>query len=314
MADFPCSLQEFQRMFPDEASCAEHLARTRWPEGFVCPRCRGRKAWRIPSRTPLTFACKTCRKETSVTSGTVMHRSHLPLSTWFWAIFLMATHSNGISALQLKNELGIGSYGTAWLLVQKLRRTMVDPGRTPLAGLVEVDEASLPFRAGTDPVAGGAGRSHQGKMLFAVAAEVVSGPNDRLALGRIRIAPIADYSAKSLHAFVADHVAAGARLRSDGWSGYPGAPGVEHDPHTVGAMAAHVLLPAVHRVISNLKRWALGVYHGLRPKHLAAYFEEFVFRFNRRKNRHAAFATLLSLGTQLAPVTYKMLKASGASG
>jgi hypothetical protein len=145
---------------------------------------------------------------------------------------------------------------------------MADPDRAPLAGLVEVDEASLPFHTKTDPPAGGAGRGHQGKMLLALAAEVVSGPNHRLALGRIRLAPIAGYSAKSLHAFVAANVAAGARLRSDGWSGYPGAPGVDRHPHTVGVMAAHVLLPAVHRVISNLKRWALGVYHGLRPKHL----------------------------------------------
>jgi hypothetical protein len=151
-------------------------------------------------------------------------------------------------------------------------------------------------------------------MLLALAAEVVSGPNDRLALGRIRLAPIAGYSAKSLHAFVAANVAAGARLKSDGWSGYPGTPGVDHHPHTVGVMAAHVLLPAVHRVISNLKRWALGVYHGLRPKHLAAYVDEFVFRFNRRKNRNAAFATPLRLGATHAPVTYKMLKASGSAG
>jgi hypothetical protein len=100
-------------MFPDEASCAEHLAKTRWPEGFVCPRRKGREAWRIPSRTPLTFACKACRKETSVTSGTMMHRSRLPLSTWLRAAFPMATHSNGISAPRLQSELGIGSYGTA---------------------------------------------------------------------------------------------------------------------------------------------------------------------------------------------------------
>jgi hypothetical protein len=190
---------------------------------------------------------------------------------------------------------------------------MADPDRAPLGGLVEVDEASLPFHTKTDPPAGGAGRGHQGKMLLALAAEVVSRPNDRLALGRIRLAPIADCSAKSLHAFVAANIAAGARLRSDGWSGYPGAPGVDHHPYTVGAMAAHVLLPAVHRVISNLKRWALGVYHGLRPKHLAAYVDEFVFRFNRRKNRNAAFATPLRLGATHAPVTYKMLKASGSA-
>jgi Transposase zinc-ribbon domain len=144
-------------MFPDEAACAEHLAGTRWPEGFVCRECGGRAAWRIPSRTPLTFACKTCRKETSVTAGTVMHRSHLPLTIWFWAAFTMATHSNGMSALQLQKQLGIGSYKSAWLLAMKLRQAMVDPGRAPLAGLVEADEASIALRSKTDRLRAGKG-------------------------------------------------------------------------------------------------------------------------------------------------------------
>jgi hypothetical protein len=313
MAAGPRSIAEFQAMFPDEAACAEHLARTRWPEGFVCRGCGCRAAWRIPSRTPLTFACKTCRKETSVTAGTVMHRSHLPLTIWFWAAFMMATHSNGMSALQLQKQLGIGSYKSAWLLAMKLRQAMVDPGRALLAGLVEADEASIALRSKTDPPAGGQGRSHRGKMLLVVAAEVVSEAKTKIALGRIRLAPIADYSQKSLRAFLARTVAKGARLRTDGWSGYPGAPGLEHAPHTVGKMPAHVILPAVHRVISNLKAWALGVYHGLRRRHLGAYLEEFVFRFNRRKNRHAGFATLLGLGARHAPLTYKMLTASGST-
>lgn len=92
-------------------------------------------AW--PSRTPLTFGCKGCGKETSVTAGTVMHRTHLPLSVWFWAAYLVATHSNGMSAKQLQSELAIASYGTAWLLAMKLRAAMIAPERTPLCGLVE---------------------------------------------------------------------------------------------------------------------------------------------------------------------------------
>ena len=150
----------------------------------------------------------------------------------------------------------------------KLRHAMVDPGRALLAGLVEADEASIALRSKTDPPAGGQGRSHRGKMLLVVAAEVVSEAKTKIALGRIRLAPIADYSQKSLRAFLARNVAKGARLRTDGWSGYPGAPGLEHAPHTLGKMPAHVVLPAVHRVISNRKAWALGVYHGLRRRHL----------------------------------------------
>lgn len=155
MPGFPRSLCEFQKRFPDDTACAEYLAATRWPDGFCCPHCVGGQSWRLPSRRGLTFLCAHCQKETSVTAGTIMHRSHLPLTVWFWASWLMATHSNGMSALQLKNELGLGSYKTAWLLGMKLRRAMVAPERSPLSGLVEADETSIAFRTKDDPPGGG---------------------------------------------------------------------------------------------------------------------------------------------------------------
>src|SRR5205085_11289560 len=107
--------------------------------------------------------------------------------------------------------------------------------------------------------------------------------------------------------FLAANVASGATAKTDGWSAYPGAAGITHDPHVVGTMAAHIVLPWVHRIFSNLKVWALGVYHGLRRKHLQSYLDEFVFRFNRRRTRHAAFRTLLGIAAGNAPLSYKML-------
>lgn len=210
MADFPRSLREFQRQFPDDAACAEYLVSARWPDGFRCPACGKAKAWRLACRGRLTFACAACAKEISVTAGTIMHRSHLPLSIWFWAAYLLATHSNGMSALQLQSELGIGSYKTAWLLAMKLRRAMVAPGRSPLAGLVEVDETGIPFHTKDDPPAGGQGRSHVGKLLVAGAVEIKSGKKARLTLGRVRLATITDYRADTLHAFMRDNIAPGS--------------------------------------------------------------------------------------------------------
>lgn len=308
MADFPRSLLEFQHRFPDEGACAAYLTAARWPQGFVCPACGGARSWALETKA-WTHECAGCGKQTSVTAGTAMHGSKLPLTVWFWAAYLMATHSNGISALQVQAQLGIGSYKTAWLLCAKLRRAMVAPGREPLAGLVEVDESELPCRSRNDPPAGGGGRSHQGKILLAGAVEVQGeGP------GRIRLSAITDFSAKSLHAFLKGTVAPGAVVKTDGWSGYPGAPGVTHDPHVVGPMAAHVILPWVHRVFSNLKAWALGVYHGLRRQHIQAYLDEFVFRFNRRRTRHAAFRSLIGIGLAITPATYKMLISPEARG
>ena len=301
MIDVPRSLIEFQDGFPDERACAAYLADARWPDGFRCPSCGHDKGWQLSSKA-FTRECAACGKQTSVTAGTVMHGSKLPLTVWFWAAYLMATHSNGIAALQLQKQLGLGSYKSAWLLCAKLRRAMVAPHRTPLAGLVEIDETVIPHRTKTDPPAGGQGRSADGKMLIAGAVEVHDGGP-----GRVRLAPIADFAAASLHAFIKANVEAGATAKTDGWSSYTGAPGVTHDPHVVGPMAAHVVLPWAHRVFANLKTWTLGVYHGLREKHLQSYLDEFVFRFNRRRARHAAFRSLLGVAVAHKHVTYNML-------
>jgi ISXO2 transposase-like protein/transposase-like zinc ribbon protein len=299
MAELPRSLPEFEARFPDDAACARWLLEKRWPDGFRCPACGHDKAWEL-GRERLTLQCAACERQVSVTAGTVLHGSHLPLRTWFLAAWLMTTHANGISARQLWRQLGLGSYKSAWLLVRKLRRAMVDPDREPLAGLVEVDETSIPFRAKGEPVR--PGRSHDGKLLLAGAVEIKGkGP------GRVRLAVIDDYAAASLGGFVGANVADGSTVVSDGWPGYKRLKDVKHDPKVVGDAPAHLVLPWVHRVFANAKRWALGVYHGLRPDHLQAYLDEFVFRFNRRRTPHAAFERLLGLSLALEPATYQML-------
>jgi hypothetical protein len=136
------SLQQFMASFPDDDACADWLEQRCWPDGFVCPCCHARKGWKLETK-PWTFECAGCGKQTSVTAGTILHGTHLPLRTWFIAAHLVATHSNGVSALQLRGKLGIGSYKAAWLLLHKLRKSMVDSDRDPLAGMVEVDETSI---------------------------------------------------------------------------------------------------------------------------------------------------------------------------
>ena len=180
----------------------------------ICSRRAGRAALSAPSRgkteawelqtKPWTYECAGCGKQTSVTAGTIIHHSKLPLTTWFWAAYLIATHSNGISALQLQRQLALGSYKSAWLLSAKLRRSILAPGRTPLAGLVEVDETEIACRSKNDPLTGGGGRRRQGKILIVGAVEVQDGGAGP---GRIRLKEIPDYSAASLHAFLAAHLA-----------------------------------------------------------------------------------------------------------
>lgn len=297
--DRPPSLQQFMADFPDDDACADWLAHRRWSDGFVCPVCSTKRGWKLETK-PWTWECAECGRQTSVTAGTIMHRTHLPLRTWFIAAHLVATHSNGISALQLQAKLGIGSYKTAWLLLHKLRKSMVDPERDPLEGMVEVDETTITFRTKDEEVAGGRGRSHDGKILIAGAVECIEGRK----AGRIRLSMIKNFSSTSLQGFVAANTTEASTVLTDGFSAYQGMKGRKHQPKVVGAMAAHVLLPWIHRVFSNLKRLGMGVYHGFRRHHIQAYLDEFVFRWNRRRHFHSSFDTLLGIGLRTTPMDY----------
>jgi hypothetical protein len=103
---FPHSLPEFQRMFPDEAACASYLERSRWVDGFVCPHCHeAGEPYRFAKR-PGVLRCRMCRKDTLLTAGTIMEKTRTPLLIWFWAVYLVTTHTTGISAVQFQRQLG----------------------------------------------------------------------------------------------------------------------------------------------------------------------------------------------------------------
>jgi len=301
--DYPGTFQEFDKWFSSENACLEYIARLRWPRGFICPGC-GEK----PDKPSLTgrglFLCRRCKRQTSITAGTLFHRSHKPLRTWFCAMWFVTSQKHGANALGLKRVLGLGSYNTAWTWLHKLRRAMVRPGRDQLTGAVEVDEKYL----------GGAGKKARGrgaerKTIVAIAAEVRGrGP------GRIRMAKIADLSAPTLRSFVRDNVERGAELRTDGWSGYNGIDVMGY-AHIVTNIAnsgdpAHVVMPRVHRVASLLDRWWLGIHQGaISPSHLDYYLDEFTFRFNRRTSnaRGLLFYRLMEQAIDCGPVPRKMI-------
>lgn len=233
-----------------------------------------------------------------------MHGTRTPLALWFWAAYLVATHTPGISALQLQRQLGIGRYETAWLILQKLRRAMVAPEREPLKGEVEVDEG---FVGGRNAERRG-GRDRVGKILVGAAVEVRGAGS-----GRVRLTALEDASGDSLHGFIGAAVAPGAIVHTDGWNGYSGlaARGYDHRP-----IKQHwrkedrkEILPRAHRAISNLKTWLQGTHRGASPKHLQVYLDEFTFRHNRRRTPMAAFQTLLGLSSLHAPTTYAQITA-----
>ena len=275
---FPRNMVEFMERFAEEEACRDYLIAVRWPQGFVCPGCRGSTGW---TTTRGTIFCGSCRRQTSATAGTIFHKSRVGLKRWFLAMWLACTQRTGLSAKGLQRELGLGSYQTAWLMLQKLRQAMVRIGREKLRGSVEVDET---YVGGAEK--GVHGRKLKGKALVAIAVEL-----DGRKVGRVRLRHVPNGSGKSLVGFVGDCVETGSRVHTDGWSGYNGLKkaGYRHRvTHTAGddELAVEVF-PHVHLVASLLKRWLGATHQGrVRHKHLQGYLDEYAFRFNRRKSRH----------------------------
>ena len=299
MKDYPKTIMEFEKNFSTEEACQRYLFKLRWPDGFKCPRCGNKKAW--PLKGAL-YQCAKCNSKVSVMAGTIFHGTHKPLTLWFRAIWWLTGQKNGASALTIQKIMGLGSYRTAWVWLQKLRRAMVTPERDNLSGVVEVDET---YVGGGKP--GKRGRGAAGKALVVVAA----GLNDS-SIGRIRLHRVKDASSDSLSDAVCKTVNKGSVIRTDDWRGYSGLASTGYIHEIVRqSEVGEDLLPNCHRVASLLKRWLLGTHQGAVSKeHLDYYLDEFTFRFNRRTSTHRGklFYRLLQNAVRIEPVTFDQMK------
>ena len=309
----PSDLPTFVSRFGRDAQCRAYVVRARWPEGFRCVGCGHGRAYSHKKR--LIEECAGCGKQHSLLAGTIFEQTKTGLSKWFLAIYLVTSSKGGISAMELKRQMGFGSYQTAWSWLHKIRRAMVRPGRAPLTARVEADET---YVGGPKP--GKPGRGAAGKTKVAGAVESGRGKARGRRLGRLRLAVVEDTSAESLEGFLSRNVAKPATVITDGWSGYLGldAAGYTHEPHNLSATSddAASQLPAIHLVFSLAKRWLLGTHHGaVGEKHLAAYLDEFVFRFNRRtaKSISHRFARVIQQAVLTRPTTYRGIVAAGTT-
>jgi transposase-like protein len=225
----------------------------------------------------------------------------MPLQIWFWAAYLITSHTPGISATQFQRQLGLKRHETAFQILHKLRLAMVRPERDKIGsdGHVEVDESLVGGRTRGE----GKGVTH--KILVAAAVEVraLKRPQRKgerkIYAGRLRLATITDRGQTSLEEFVRESVLPGSDVVTDGWQGYANlqALGYNHKPTIIGGdhEKTDTFLPMVHLVFSNLKAWLLGTYHGVSSQHLATYLNEFTFRFNRRFYPMEAINTVLGI-------------------
>ena len=291
--------------FDEDWKCRDYLDWLRWPDGPACPRCGGVRGWRLSDGR---WLCAGCKRKVSATAGTIFDKTRTPLTVWFATGWRMVGDKVGVSATQVQREMEFGSIQTAWAMLHRYRSVMVRPGRDRLIGEVEVDES---FLGGPEP--GIPGRGALGKVLFAGAVE-----RDGAGFGRVRLGVIPDASAGSLSAFLQANVEPGSLIVTDGWSGYPAATRGHYQLAATSisgsGLAAHEVLPGVHLVFSLVKRWLMGTMQGsVSAEHVQAYFDEWVFRFNRRhsRSRGLLFHTLLRQAVAGEPVTYHDLRKAG---
>lgn len=292
---------EFEKMFTTEEQCLDYLKELRFPKGYSCQKCQHNEYW-LNNRG--IMVCKSCKNELSITSGTIFHRSKLPLVVIFRALWWMVAQKNGVSAVGIQRVLGLGSYRTAWVWLHKFRRIMVFPGRNKLSGKIEVDETLVGGKK-----AGKRGRGAEGKSLVVIAVEIME-----KGTGRVRMSLVSDASKKSLGKFINENIETGSNLITDGWKGYTGISkkGYHHEIEDKTKMLdGEEILPNVHRIASLLKRWLLGTHQNYIGKgYLSYYLDEYTFRYNRRKSnsRGLLFQRLIEQGVLHKPVEYKSIK------
>ena len=283
--------------YNNDTKCRDALERIRWPSGVACLRCGDMDVGEIESRNQ--FCCRSCDYRFSVTSGTIMHRSHLPLRTWFLAIYLMCESKKGMSANQLKRTLGV-TYKTAWYLCHRIREAMDnDPLTGPtLVGIVEVDETMVGGKR--------TGENWRDNKHWVVGA-IQRG-------GNVRLERIPDVKRATLHGFVQRAVRDETEaIYTDDLKSYIGIGDSDTRHETVNHSAEEWVIGDVHTnsiegVWSLFKRSIVGTFHKMSVKHMDRYLEELEWRFNNRNNPHVFPDTLRRI-MHTDPLEYRTLVA-----
>jgi transposase-like protein len=292
--------------FGTDDLCREYLEDLRWPDGVRCLRCGSDKISRIGWKTPKgrrQYDCGSCRYRFSVTAGTVLHDSHLPLWKWFAATYLMIESRKGISANQLRRTLKV-AHKTAWYLTHRIRAAMRDDFPQPLEGVVEIDETYIGGKA-----------KHVGKGKGYDNKTMVLGAIQRGGKVQMRARPKLHPSTPILQAFIDSVVSQKAtNIYTDSGAGYRQfhAKDSRHDQVDHGSeewVRGDVSTNSIENAWSLLKRSIVGSYHNLSVKHLPAYLDEFSFRFNGRENPMLFRDTILRLIGE-EPLRYKELVSS----
>jgi len=320
---FPESIIEYQKQFATEEACEAALAKIRWPHGFVCPNCDHDDGYQLTDRRQIQ--CVLCRHQTSVTAGTIFHKTHLPLTCWFWIIYQVTQDKGGASATRLAAQLN-RPYKTMWFVLHKIRHAMGQRDEPiSLAGLIEFDEAVLgpearrPTRIEDEvpglesvnrPLAKPYGaKAKDGRLRKSVIEVLALVEAERFHAGNVVLRVLPKKSFETIREVVQEKVDENQWFRTDAF----------HSHWVLRQLSTNFklikssdgdgcqALPVVHRVISLLKHYLMGTYFGVSVKYLQLYLNEFCFRFMRREKQTILPESLLRACVFALPFNYAEL-------
>ena len=273
------SLREFTQLYGTEAQCESALEKARWPDGFHCPRCSGKEFGLVYGRRHKRYQCRDCRHQATLTAGTIMEATKLPLTTWFQAFYLIGQAKKGISSLELSRHLGV-AYNTAWLIHNKILQAMRERDQAyVLRGKIQMDDAYL----GGELPGGKAGRGSENKVPI-VAAVSLSEAGHPI---HVKISTVRGFTSEGIGNWARQNLASASVVLSDGLACFRWVitAGCEHEPMVTGGKHPKDL-PEFHwinTVLSNLKTSLNGTFHAFNfEKYGNRYLGGFCFRFNRR--------------------------------
>ena len=302
-------LLDFNRIFPDEASCEGYLRTLREQEGLVCPHCGGtRHHW---DRYNKRWQCASCKHVITLRSGTLFQSSKLPLMYWFTAIHLLTSTKKTFSVLEIQRQLGHKRYQPIWEMVHKIRSVMGQrDSRYRLSGVAELDEAHFTTedeREEDEPLKRGNGSQRKAKVLVMVESEPVVAPKkgkkDRR-VGHLRMVVIENLEADTVKEAVNDVCEKeSTEVILDGSTAHVKVSEVvkKAEARIIRPKEGYKALPWVHTAISNAKAVLTDMYHGIRREFLQLYLDEFCYKFNRRYFGERLFERLMIAAVCIRP-------------